>query len=169
MKGLELATAALVGVIWALPAGAADVDFATTIRCVIGESQGLTRSAEYEGDHKAERFNSWMGSMILSAGQTKGLTVTFAWHPWTPDGPRLRVTSNDTVHNSVRVLSRTKESLIAATSASDALTAESWLFALNFRQETVIGTQVQSNVAGVKGEAVGFVCDFTHEDAPPPQ
>ncbi|MFP6730026.1 MAG: hypothetical protein VCD50_07670 [Alphaproteobacteria bacterium] len=57
-------------------------------------------------------------------------------------------------------MSRTKDSVIVSTSASDPLTAESWLFSLNFRQEVVVATQIQTNVGGVKGKVIVYNCTF---------
>ena len=57
-------------------------------------------------------------------------------------------------------MSRTKDSLIVVTSASDPMTAEAWLFSLNFRHEVVIGTQIQTNVGGVKGKVFVYDCAF---------
>ena len=70
-------------------------------------------------------------------------------------------------------MSRTKDSLIAVTSASDPMTAEGWLFTLNFRQEAVIGTQIQTNVGGVKGKVIVYDCVFNDKspaiEAPEPK
>lgn len=72
----------------------------------------------------------------------------------------LKILADDAPHNSIRIMSRTKDSLIVSTSASDPLTAESWLFTLNFRQEVVVATQIQTNVGGVKGKVIVYSCSF---------
>ena len=58
------------------------------------------------------------------------------------------------------MISRTGDSVIAVTSASDRLIAESWLITLNFAREEVMATRVQTNIAGVKGQVLRYDCTF---------
>jgi hypothetical protein len=145
-------------------AHAADIDFDTLIECAVEESRVLSKVAESAGGGRPGKINSWFASWLLTgAGGAQDSTIRFHWMPGSSGAPALTITADDTVHNSVRILSRTTDSVIAATSASDSLTAESWLFTVNFRQEAVVATQVQSNVAGVKGQVVGLSCAFDRE------
>lgn len=147
------------------PAMAASLEFDMRITCRVDETRALTNQSQYRGGKKAEKINSWFSDWLFNDDNySKNSAIEFDWTPWTPDGPSLKITDSDTVHNSIRLLSRTKDSLIAVTSASDTLTAESWLFTLNFRHEAVIATQIQTNIGGVKGKVVAYACDFSNKN-----
>ena len=143
------------------PAGAADLEFGADIICIENEFRSLTNQDAYTGDKKAIKINSWFSDWLFNDDNyAKNATVTFDWTPWTVNGPVLKIMADDRSHNLTRLMSRTKDSLIAVTSASDPLTAESWLFSLNFPQEAVIATQVQTNVGGMKGKVIVYDCSF---------
>ena len=140
---------------------AAATDVRMLIECTFDESKSLTSIESYEGDAKAHKINSWFGELVLANdNQAAGSTLTLHWNPSASGGPVLEITADDTVHNSLRLISRTGDSVIAVTSASDRLTAESWLITLNFAREEVIATRVQTNIAGVKGQVLRYVCTF---------
>ena len=147
------------------PAMAASLEWGMRITCQLGESRALTNQDQYRGDRKAVQIESYFSDWIFNDDNyPKDATVEFDWTPWTINGPSLKIYDSNTVHNSIRVLSRTKDSLIVSTSASDPMTAESWLFSLNFRQEAVIATQIQTNVGGVKGKVLVYACDFNNKN-----
>lgn len=158
----RFAAAALVlAAAWPAGARAAATDVRMLIECTFVESKTLSSIGSYEGDAKANRIYSWFGELVLAKdNQTAGSTLNFRWNPSASGGPVLEITADDTVHNSLRVISRTDDSVIAVTSASDRLTAESWLITLNFAREEVIATRVQTNIAGVKGQVLRYACKF---------
>lgn len=153
--------AALLAMGWPVAGQAAMTDVRMLIECRFDESVTLTSIAPYEGDAKATKINSWFGEMVLAKdNQSAGSTLTLHWNPSASGGPVLEISADNTVHNQVRLISRTDDSVIVVTSASDHLTAESWLITLNFAREAVIATRVQTNIAGVKGQVLRFDCTF---------
>ena len=52
---------------------------------------------------------------------------------------------------------------VAASSASDILTAVGWMFSINFKLEQVMASSVRSNAAGLKSQAVRLSCNFDSE------
>ena len=147
------------------PAMAASMEWDMRITCRVDETRALTNQNQYQGDKKAVKIESYFSDWIFNDDNyPKDSTIEFDWTAWTPDGPSLKITDSDTVHNSIRLMSRTKDSLIAVTSASDPLTAESWLFTLNFRHEAVIATQIQTNIGGMKGKVLVYTCDFNNKN-----
>ena len=169
-----VAASALLVIGWQGAARAADLEYGAVIVCNANESRSLTNADTYKGDKKALKINSWFSNWLFNDDNySKTTTVRFDWTPWTINGPSLKIMSDDAPHNSIRIMSRTKDSLIAVTSASDPMTAEGWLFTLNFRQEAVIGTQIQTNVGGVKGKVIVYDCVFNDKSpaikAPEPE
>ena len=150
------------------PAAAANLEFGMRIKCRADEFRALTNQDIYrgdKGDKKVVKIESWFSDWLFDDDNySQDSVIEFDWTPWTPAGPSLKIFDNDTVHNSIRLLSRTKDSLIVSTSASDPLTAESWLFSLNFRLEAVVATQIQTNVGGVKGKVITYTCDFSNKN-----
>jgi hypothetical protein len=111
------------------PIMAANLEFDMQIKCRVDESRSLTNQKQYHGAKKAMRIQSWFSHWLFNDDNySKNSAIEFNWTPWTPNGPSLKIAADNTVHNSIRLLSRTKDSLIAVTSASDTLTAEGWLF-----------------------------------------
>lgn len=156
------------------PIMAANLEFDMQIKCRVDESRSLTNQKQYHGAKKAMRIQSWFSHWLFNDDNySKNSAIEFNWTPWTPNGPSLKIAADNTVHNSIRLLPRTKDSLIAVTSASDTLTAEGWLFSLNFRHEAVIATQIQTNIGGVKGKVVVYACEFINKnrqiEAPEPK
>lgn len=86
--------------------------------------------------------------------------VEFEWYPRTKRGPQLKIITNEKSHNLIRVRSKTKDSVIAVTSASSPMTTESWSFSFNFRLEAMIATRVQSNSVGIKGQVLNYQCTY---------
>ena len=158
---LRFAAAALIAAIGPTAAHAAATDVRMLIECTFEESVSLSSIGSYEGDSKVGTINSWFGELVLAKdNQRAGSTLTLHWNPSASGGPVLEITADDTVHNLLRLISRTGDSVIAVTSASDRLTAESWLITLNFAREEVIATRVQTNIAGVKGQVLRYDCTF---------
>ena len=161
LKFLCSTAVVLIGIAWPDAGQAAATDVRMLIECSFDESASLTSIGSYEGDAKANQINSWFGEMVLAKDNlAAGSTLTLRWNPSASGGPALKISADDTVHNSLRVISRTNDSIIAVTSASDRLTAESWLITVNFVREEVIATRVQTNIAGVKGQVLRYTCTF---------
>ena len=147
------------------PAMAASLEWDTRVTCRVDETRALIYQDQYRGDKKAVKIYSYFSDWLFNDDNySKDTSIEFDWTAWTPDGPSLKITDSDTVHNSIRLISRTKDSLIAVTSASDSLTAESWLFTLNFHHEAVIATQIQTNIGGMKGKVLVYTCDFSNKN-----
>ena len=144
---------------------AASMEWDMRITCRVDETSALINRNQYRGDKKVVKIESYFSDWLFNDDNySKNTSIVFDWTAWTPDGPSLKITDSDTVHNSIRLMSRTKYSLIAVTSASDSMTAESWLFTLNFRHEAVIATQIQTNIGGMKGKALVYACDFNDKN-----
>jgi len=158
--------------IWAGAARAADIDQRTAILCVVEETQALTAFGGYEPDgEKSSKVRSWFTQWLFSDDSAaRSAKIRFLWTPESSSGPRLRIESKDTHHVLIRLMSQTRDSLLAASSASDILTAVGWMFTINFKLEQVMASSVRSNAAGMKSEAVRLSCSFDSEtpqvDAP---
>ena len=100
------------------PAEAASLEFGILITCHPEESRSLTNSDTYKGDKKALKIGSWFSKWLFNDDNyPKTTTVRFDWTPWTINGPSLKIQADDAPHNSIRIMSRTKDSLIVSTSA----------------------------------------------------
>jgi hypothetical protein len=102
-------------------------------------------------------FSEWLFAEIFSQIKSK---IKLVWKPIAEMGPSVKIITNENAHNSIRLRSYTKDSLIVVSSASSPFTTESWSFAINFKIETVLATRVQSNLGGVKGEIITYNCNF---------
>ena len=156
--------AAVVFIGWVAAGGAhaADIKTGTRIDCIVGESQMLT---DLGGDSVSEgridqidtRFAKW----IFDAKKgVESPEITLNWFPRRPGGAMLEIITLGVDRATMSLLSWTDDSLIAVTSASDHLTAEAWMYTVNFKQDSVIATRVQSNIAGVRGAVIAFSCTF---------
>ncbi len=144
---------------------AADIKLQSSISCVSDESslKGRHRQSESNknSDKAKSRFSEWM--MLENFADMRS-RVSFVWKPRGDKGPSIKLETTDKAHNSIRIRSYTRNSLIVVTSASNPFSTESWTFALNFAVETMIATRVQSNIAGVKGEVITYNCHFDSLD-----
>ena len=144
---------------------AADIKLQTSISCVSDESSLKGRHKQSESlknsDQAKSRFSEWM--MLENFGDMRS-RVNFVWKPRTDKGPSIELETTDKAHNSIRIRSYTRNSLIVVTSASNPFSTESWTFSLNFAVETMIATRVQSNIAGIKGEVITYNCHFDSLD-----
>lgn len=159
--------------LWTTTALAADVKQRTAIVCVFDETRSLTSFEGYTGAEKPTKVRSWFTQWLFSdENSSRSAKIRFLWEPKSPSGPRLRIESKDTHHVLVRLMSQTRDSLVAASSASDMLTAVGWLFSINFKLEQVMATTVKSNAAGMKSQAVRLSCSFDNDtpeaDTPAP-
>lgn len=144
---------------------AASMEWDTRITCRVDETSALINRNQYRGDKKVVKIESYFSDWLFNDDNySKDSSIVFEWTAWTPDGPSLKITADDTHHHSIRLLSRTKDSLIAVSSSSDPMTAVGWLFSLNFRQEAVIATQIQTNIGGMKGKVLVYACDFNDKN-----
>ena len=151
----------------ALPclAPAADIQLTTTIACISDESSLRGRHRQSESQKNSEqaksRFSEWMMAENFDAGKSK---VRFEWQPHGNKGASIKIDTTDKAHNLIRIRSKTKNSLIVVSSASNPFSTESWTFVFNFLVETMIATRVQSNISGVKGEVITYDCQFHNLD-----
>jgi hypothetical protein len=151
----------------ALPclAPAADIQLTTTIACISDESSLRGRHRQSESKKNSEqaksRFSEWMMAENFDAGKSK---VRFEWQPHGNKGASIKIDTTDKAHNLIRIRSKTKNSLIVVSSASNPFSTESWTFVFNFLVETMIATRVQSNISGVKGEVITYDCQFHNLD-----
>lgn len=140
---------------------AANIKQATTISCISDDSSVNGTHRNSDSTKNSERINSWFSEWLFAENfsQIKS-KIKFIWIPRTEKGPSIEIITNEKAHNSIRLRSYTKESLIVVSSASSPFTTESWSFVLNFKIETILATRVQSNVGGVKGEILTYNCQF---------
>ncbi|MEM7207321.1 MAG: hypothetical protein AAF434_05835 [Pseudomonadota bacterium] len=90
--------------------------------------------------------------------------MSFVWTPASTGGPKIEIITNDKSHNLISLRSRTRESLIVVSSASNPYTTESWTFSINFNLESMIATRVQSNASGIRGEVLNYDCLFEEQE-----
>ena len=140
---------------------AADIKQATTISCISDDSSVNGTHRDSDSDKNPEKISSWFSEWLFAENfsQIKS-KIKIVWTPRTEKGPSIKIITNEKAHNSIRLRSYTKNSLIVVSSASSPFTTESWSFALNFKIETILATRVQSNVGGVKGEILTYNCQF---------
>lgn len=149
----------------AAPVQAADIKQRTAIICVFDETRSLTSFQHSEGgEGKPEKVRSWFTEWLFADNESaRSSRIRFLWTPEAGPGPKLQIDAKDTHHVLVRLMSLTGDSIVAASSASDILTAVGWLFSINFKLEQVMATSVRSNAAGMKGQTVRLSCNFTNE------
>jgi len=152
----------IASLVWAGPIRAADIKQRTAIVCVFEETRSLTSFDGYAaGAGKPGKVRSWFTQWLFSDDESsRSSKIRFLWAPESPKGPRLSIESKETHHVLVRLMSQTNDSLLAASSASDILTAVGWLFSINFKLEQVMASSVRSNSAGLKSQAVRLSCTF---------
>jgi len=140
---------------------AANIKQATTISCISDDSSVNGTHSSSNSSENPERIKSWFSEWLFAENfsQIKS-KIKFVWTPRTEKGPSIEIITNEKSHNSIKLRSYTKESLIVVSSASSPFTTESWSFVLNFKIETILATRVQSNVGGVKGEILTYNCQF---------
>lgn len=154
----------LAGLLCAAIATAADIDQRTAIVCVYDETRSLTSFGAQAGDGRPNKVRSWFTEWLFAdESSSRSSKLHFLWIPESDSGPELKVDTKETHHVLVRLRSTTRHSIIASTSASDELTAVSWLFAINFKLEQVMAVSVRSNVGGMKGQTVRLACNFSDE------
>ncbi|MDA9008730.1 hypothetical protein N9K16_02090 [Alphaproteobacteria bacterium] len=145
-------------------AGAANIKYPHDISCHPVQEEAILATSKYDGHKKPEEIQSKYATWVLGApGDTQSFEVDFEWRPAKKFPVRLMVIRNGFDRNRVTLVSSTNHSLIGVSTSSDQLTARSWLFTFNFRNEVVIGTKMQTNIAGVKGSVVHFSCDFNEK------
>lgn len=157
----SLLVALIAALAWAGPIRAADIKQRTAIVCVFEETRSLTSFDGYVDTGKPGKVRSWFTQWLFSDDESsRSSQIRFLWAPESPRGPRLSIESKETHHVLVRLMSQTNDSLLAASSASDILTAVGWLFSINFKLEQVMASSVRSNSAGLKSQAVRLSCTF---------
>ncbi|MEM7194880.1 MAG: hypothetical protein AAF402_08020 [Pseudomonadota bacterium] len=140
---------------------AADILEPTYISCISEDTASKAKLIEYDGEQKATKIRSWFANWLF--GENKNAIkseVDFSWKPVTDKGPKAKIITNEKPHNLIRVRSKTRESAIIVSSASNPMTTESWTFSINFALETMVATRVQSNMSGVRGEVLTYACSF---------
>ena len=149
---------------------AADIGQRTAIVCVSQESRSLVSIPPYTGSSKRDKlvsnFTQWM--FEAEEKQVREQRIRFLWIPHGPGRPaELKISTTDSNHGIIRLLSQTRHGVLAATSASLRQTNVGWLFAINFKAEQVIATSVYSNFGGGRGQAFSYSCRFDNETPPP--
>lgn len=161
MRNTGSAVALAAALLWTGAAAAGDITKRTAIVCVFAETESLTAFGDDTGGGKSGKVRSWFTQWLFSDdSSSRSAKIRFLWIPESPSGPRLRIDSKDTHHVLVRLMSQTRDSLVAASSASDILTAVGWMFTINFKLEQVMASSVRSNAAGLKSQAVRLSCSF---------
>ncbi len=132
------------------------------ISCTTDETVELIKIGEYEGDNQADKlravFFKWVFDKVEKELRAQ---IDFIWKPKTPTGPQIEIlTQDETYHTFVAVRSKTKNSAVVVSSASQINTVISWLFTFNFNLKTMLASRVQSGVANVRGEVMTFDCAF---------
>jgi len=153
----------LIAIVALLPlvATAADISRQGIISCVSDVSNLQGRHKEYQARKNSEKakslFSEWM--MAESFGNMKS-RIKFVWTPHSDQGPKIDIETSEKPHNLINIRSKTRDSLIVVSSASNPFSTESWTFVLNFEVESMIATRVQSNIGSLKGEVITYDCHF---------
>lgn len=156
---------ALAAVLAPQAARAADINQRTAIVCVSQESRSLVSIPGYAASTKRDQTISSFTRWMFEAEKTpRPLEIRFLWIPPSPSKPpELKISTTDSRHGIIRLLSQTRHGLLVATSASTGNTNVGWMFAINFKAEQVISTSVYSNFGGGRGRAFSYSCQFDNE------
>lgn len=159
-----VATVSQVALLWIGPVQAADIKKRTSIICVFEDTRSLTSfGGDEKGEGKPSKVRSWFTQWLFADNQSsRSSKIRFLWAPEVKGAP-LQVHSKDTHHVLIKLMSITRNSVLASSSSSDILTAVGWLFSINFKLEQVMATSVRSNAAGMKGQTIRLSCNFTHD------
>jgi hypothetical protein len=140
---------------------AANIKQTTTISCISDSSSVNGTHRDSDSSNSADKARSWFSEWLFAENFSEIKSkIKIIWTPRTEKGPSIEIITNEKAHNSIKLRSYTKNSLIVISSASSPFTTESWSFALNFKIETILATRIQSNVGGVKGEILTYNCQF---------
>lgn len=139
-----------------------DINTPAYISCVTDESAELITIGDYEGDNPGDKLRAQFFKWVFDkTGPAPKARLDFIWQPKTDVGPRLKIMSHDeSYHTMVAVRSKTKNSMVAVSSTSEAYTVISWMFTFNFNLKTLLATQLQSGVANLRGKVMTFNCQF---------
>lgn len=145
--------------------GAASIKQPTTISCISENSSMNGTHRHSDSEKQSEKAGSWFSEWLFAENFSEIKSkIKLVWTPISEKGPLVEIITNEKSHNSIKLRSYTKDSLIVISSASSPFTTESWSFAINFKIETILATRVQSNVGGVKGEIITYNCQFESLD-----
>lgn len=139
-----------------------DINTPAYISCISDESAELITIGEYEGDNPGDKlradFFKWVFDKVEKNLKAR---IDFVWKPKTKKGPKIEIiTKDESYHTFVSVRSKTNNSIIVVSSASQVNTVVSWLFTFNFNLKTMLASRVQSGVANVSGKVMTFDCNF---------
>lgn len=161
----QVVVAALAALLASQAARAADINQRTAIVCVSQDSRSLVSIPGYAaGTRRDQTISSFTQWMFEAEKTPRPLEIRFLWIPpaaSTP--PDLKISTTDSRHGIIRLLSQTRHGLLVATSASSGNTNVGWMFAINFKAEQVIATSVYSNFGGARGRAFSYSCQFDNE------
>lgn len=142
---------------------AADINARTSIICISQDSRSLVSIPErHNGDSNAGKaissFTQWMFEAEKEPAPSE---IRFQWIPYSPtSASELKIADTGNNHSVIRLLSQTRHGVLAATSGSGRLTNIGWMFAINFKAEQVVATQVYSNLGGARGRTFSYSCRF---------
>jgi len=156
-------TAAVLAIFSLSPAPqAADIGERTAIVCVSNDSRSLVSLPPARDRSRPDQVVSSFTQWFFEADDaSRPRQIRFLWVPPSMSSPpELKISTTDSSHGLIRLLSQTHHGLLAATSASKGNTNVGWLFAINFKAEQVISTSVYSNLGGGRGQAFSYDCRF---------
>ncbi len=140
---------------------AADMGAPATVVCLIDRTESLLDLGGPKGASKAAAAKTRLSHWVFQGEQDlKRLPIQFFWEPRSDRGPTLRIMLNGEDRRRATLLSRTKDSLSSVLNWSDRFTTRTWLFTLNFHQELVMATKVESNIGGMKAKVFTYACDY---------
>jgi hypothetical protein len=144
LKLVRLAVGLIAGLTWSIWSGAAvaaDIKNPHSIKC---------KAVTVHGFKDVQAAKLWNVNVELADPNP-----VFEWRPEAPGGPSIEV---DDVE--AQLVSITDNTIMALHGFSDTVTVKRWLYAINFRLENVVGVNVESNVASLKGRTAEFSCSF---------
>lgn len=139
--------ACVVWFVWPGAAVAADIKSSYSIACEATTVHAYRDVVAAGGESAAKSWND--------NDQLPDPSLVFEWRPKPPTGPSVDVDGMK-----AQLVSITGDTVTAIHGFSDPVTMKRWLFAINFRLEDVVGVNVESNVASIKGRVAEFSCSF---------
>ena len=143
-KLVRLAVPLVACLTWSIGSGvvlAADIKNPHSIKC---------KAVTVHGFKDVQAAKSWNVNEELADPNP-----VFEWRPEAPGGPSIEV---DDVE--AQLVSITDNTIMVLHGFSDTVTVKRWLYAINFRLENIVGVNVESNVASLKGRTAEFSCSF---------
>ena len=150
LKLVRFAVPVIACVAWFVLPGvavSADINSSHSIACEATTVHAYRDVVAATGESAARSWNA--------NDQLADPDLVFEWRAGPPVGPSVEVDGEK-----AQLVSITDDTITVMHGFSDPITVKRWLFAINFELEDVVGVNVESNVASIKGRVAEFTCRF---------